>query len=193
MSGAGSPSRGRGQRDAGQRGAEVALDVVGQRLERADVEDADATSRVRRGARLVRRSSDQRNAASVLPLPVGAWMSVWRPWLIAAQPSAWACGRRLEGRLEPRPDRALNGASGSAAASGVLPATSGQIRFRGPLHCSSTTTDRDRAANCQPRVRQLNPGMSDVPLSTRPVRTPRSSLRTSTGREAAEVRKAAWP
>ena len=37
-----------------------------------------------------RRSRHHRNAARVLPLPVGAWISVLRPALIAAQPCAWA-------------------------------------------------------------------------------------------------------
>ena len=31
-----------------------------------------------------------RNAASVFPEPVGAWISVWPPAAIAGQPSAWA-------------------------------------------------------------------------------------------------------
>ena len=39
---------------------------------------------------VARRSSVQRNAASVLPLPVGAWISVWWPAAMAAQPRAWA-------------------------------------------------------------------------------------------------------
>ena len=37
-----------------------------------------------------RRSRHHRNAARVLPLPVGAWIRVLRPALIAAQPCAWA-------------------------------------------------------------------------------------------------------
>src|SRR3989304_2327002 len=37
-----------------------------------------------------RRSRHHRNAASVLPLPVGAWISVWRPAAIAGQPPTWA-------------------------------------------------------------------------------------------------------
>src|SRR5450759_100769 len=36
------------------------------------------------------RSRHHRNAARVLPLPVGAWMRVWRPAAIAAQPPDWA-------------------------------------------------------------------------------------------------------
>ena len=41
----------RGQGDAGQRGAQVALDVVGQRLERRDVQDADGAGRLAGGRR----------------------------------------------------------------------------------------------------------------------------------------------
>ena len=96
------------ERDPGQRRAEVALDVVGQRLERGDVEDADGAGlsrgwRAGAGSR-PSRSRHQRKAARVLPLPVGAWISVWWPVAIAAQPSAWAWVGRLERRLEPVPD-----------------------------------------------------------------------------------------
>ena len=56
-----------------QRRAQVALDVVGERLQRADVEHPRARSPARRArlAARVRRSSAHRNAASVLPEPVG--------------------------------------------------------------------------------------------------------------------------
>ena len=39
---------------------------------------------------VARRSRHHRNAARVLPLPVGAWMSVCRPLEMAVQPPAWA-------------------------------------------------------------------------------------------------------
>ena len=39
---------------------------------------------------LASRSRHHRKAASVLPLPVGAWISVCRPAAMAAQPRAWA-------------------------------------------------------------------------------------------------------
>ena len=54
----GSPSRCGREGDAGERGAEVALDVVGQRLERADVQDADGAGLLacRRRARVARRA-----------------------------------------------------------------------------------------------------------------------------------------
>ena len=56
MCGTGSPRRSRGEGDAGQRRAQVALDVVGQRLERRDVQDADRAGRLagRRRARVGR-------------------------------------------------------------------------------------------------------------------------------------------
>src|SRR6185369_9547509 len=40
-----------------------------------------------------RRSRHHRKAARVLPLPVGAWMRVWCPAAIAAQPPTWAAVR----------------------------------------------------------------------------------------------------
>ena len=39
---------------------------------------------------MVNRSIAARNAASVLPEPVGANSKVWRPWAIASQPLVWA-------------------------------------------------------------------------------------------------------
>ena len=75
--------------DAGERRAQVALDVDRQRLERRDVEDAAAPAGRRRRSN-ISRSMHQRNAASVLPLPVGARMSVESPPAMAGQPSA--CG-----------------------------------------------------------------------------------------------------
>ena len=55
--------------DAAQRRAQVAVDVVGERLQRRDVDQARAALGA---ARARRRSSAHRNAASVLPEPVGA-------------------------------------------------------------------------------------------------------------------------
>ena len=51
------------------------------------------------------RSRHHRNAARVLPLPVGAWISVCSPRLMAAQPVRLGLRRGLERRLEPGPDR----------------------------------------------------------------------------------------
>ena len=73
--------------DPAQRRAQVALDVVGERLQRADVDDARGrASAARLGAS---RSSAHRNAASVLPEPVGADSSTFSPAAIAGQ--AFAC------------------------------------------------------------------------------------------------------
>ena len=94
IAGAGRPSRAGRDRDPGERRAQVPLDVVGQGLERGDVQDPDRGVRARRapvgGGVVARRSRHHRNAARVLPLPVGAWISVCRPAAIDAQPSAWA-------------------------------------------------------------------------------------------------------
>ena len=73
-----------------QRAAQVALDVVVERLERRDVEQAQALAPA---AARRSRSIPQRKAASVLPEPVGAWMSTLEPLAIAGQPSVLGGGR----------------------------------------------------------------------------------------------------
>ena len=85
-----SPRRCGDLRDAGERRAQVALDVHRERLERRDVEHAAAAALGGAGAN-ISRSRHHRNAASVLPLPVGARISVDSPRAIAGQPSV--CGR----------------------------------------------------------------------------------------------------
>ena len=73
---------------AAQRHAQVAVDVVGQRLERRDVDQADVSFAPSRGWR-ASRSIAHRNAASVLPDPVGRQIRTCSPEAIAGQ--AWAC------------------------------------------------------------------------------------------------------
>ena len=73
--------------DAGQRRPQVALDIDGERLERRDVEDAAALVLDRRTGSNISRLMHHRNAVSVLPLPVGARISVDSPRAIAGQPS----------------------------------------------------------------------------------------------------------
>ena len=83
----GSPPRAGAIGDAGERRAQVPLDVDRQRLERRDVEHAAPP--VRSGsASNISRLMHQRNAVSVLPLPVGARMSVDSPCAIAGHPCA---------------------------------------------------------------------------------------------------------
>ena len=94
-------ARGGDAGDAGERRAQVALDVDRERLERRDVERR-GSGRFAAGAGVnISRSRHQRNAVSVLPLPVGARISVDSPRAIAGQPSV--CGRRRvrERRREP--------------------------------------------------------------------------------------------
>ena len=55
-----------------------------------------------------------RKAARVLPLPVGAWMSVCSPRAIAAQPSAWACVGASKLASNHSRTAGEKGASGSA-------------------------------------------------------------------------------
>ena len=66
-------------RDPRERRAEVLLDVDGERAERRDVEDPRALPRRGRGAVVASRSIAHRNAARVLPDPVGASRSVCAP------------------------------------------------------------------------------------------------------------------
>ena len=75
----GCPRRWAARRDADQRRAQVALDVVRQRLQRRDVQHAQPAHRVSGDGSLTSRSRHHRNAASVLPEPVGARISVCSP------------------------------------------------------------------------------------------------------------------
>ena len=91
--------------DAGERPAQVALDVVVERLERAHVEHLRAfPGRA--------RSRAQRNAASVLPEPVGAWMRTFLPEAIAGQPSSCAGVGASNVRSNHPRTAGLKGASG---------------------------------------------------------------------------------
>ena len=72
-----------GELDAGQRPAQVPLDVVVERLERRDVEHL-------RPSPASARSRAQRKAASVFPEPVGAWISVLEPVAMTGQPRSCA-------------------------------------------------------------------------------------------------------
>ena len=69
---------------------EVPLDVVRERLERRDVDDVGVARRASPVAapRATRRSRHERNAASVLPEPVGAVMSASPPAAMAGQARA---------------------------------------------------------------------------------------------------------
>ena len=86
-----------------QRRPQVALDVVGERLQRRDVDEPDP------GAELAARASSlsipQRKPARVLPEPVGAQISALAP--LGDRLPAARLGRRrpLEGGLEPAPHR----------------------------------------------------------------------------------------
>ncbi len=92
--------------DAGERRLEVGADVVRERLQRRDVDDASSRRRGRpaRGRRAPGASSAARKAVSVLPEPVGAATSVCRPARIAGQAARLRFGRRGERRAEPAGD-----------------------------------------------------------------------------------------
>ena len=59
------------------------------------------------------RSRHHRNAARVLPLPVGAWIRVWRPAAMLAQPWAWAGVGAAKAERNHSATAGLKGASGS--------------------------------------------------------------------------------
>src|SRR5512141_2978125 len=67
----------------------------------------------------VRRSRHHRNAARVLPLPVGAWMSVWRPAAMLGQPSACAGVAAAKVERNHSATAGENGASGPAVGAWV--------------------------------------------------------------------------
>ena len=77
--------------DAGERRLEVALDVVGQGLERRDVDDLRLVPEPALDA-LAHQIVDRRHerGQASCPDPVGAAISVWRPALISGQASACA-------------------------------------------------------------------------------------------------------
>ena len=98
----------RRQGDPGERRPEVALDVVGQRLEWRDVQHANRAGGLAGRCGLgwvASRSRHHRNAARVLPLPVGAWISVW----LAARDGGPAAGLRVGRRLEAGPEPVTDG------------------------------------------------------------------------------------
>ena len=91
--------------DAGERRFEVALDVVRQRLQRRDVDDLRLVRQAaRRGPARTSASIAARKAASVLPEPVGAAISVCRPGLDRRPGLRLRRGRRGEAALEPGGD-----------------------------------------------------------------------------------------
>ena len=97
------------QPDARQRGAEVLLDVDRQRSQRRDVEQAGALAPSSGGGSLISRSMPHRNAASVLPEPVGPGSACGRRRRWRASPAAgprWA--RRRSCRTTPAPAARTN-------------------------------------------------------------------------------------
>ena len=108
--------------DAAQRRAQVALDVVGERLQRADVHDARARAAARLALALS-RSSAHRNAASVLPDPVGADTSTCSP-RGDRRPRLRLGGRgRRERPLEPLADTRAEAGKGHQREASARPGT----------------------------------------------------------------------
>ena len=99
--------------DPRQRRPQVALDVVGERLQRRDVDEPHPGLALGVARE---RSIPQRKLASVLPEPVGAQIRVLSPSAIASQPPAWAGVGPSKEDSNQRLTGALNGASGSVSA-----------------------------------------------------------------------------
>src|ERR1035437_688119 len=85
-----------------------------------------------RGSR-ARRSRGQRGAARVLPLPVGAWIRVWRPAAMLAQPSA--CDG--VGAAKAERNHAATAGLKSASASPVSGAERVEAATRRPVYAGS--------------------------------------------------------
>ena len=100
----------RGERDARRAGRggcaprRRSSALSGRDVERADGARVAALSAAGSGS-WTRRSRHHRNAASVLPLPVGAWISVLRPAADRRPALGLGLGGGLERRLEPGPHR----------------------------------------------------------------------------------------
>jgi hypothetical protein len=91
--------------DPGQRGLQVDLDIIGQRLERRHVHHQGLVRQLPAVGQAwrTRSSSTARKAVSVLPEPVGAAISVERRWRISGHAWAWASVTG-EGAAEPGAD-----------------------------------------------------------------------------------------
>ena len=180
MSGTGRSRRWRGLADAGERRAQVALDVDGERLERADVQHPAAVPRLLgdgRAGQPVERPQERRQRLAAAGrrddqgVPAGG----------DGVPGALLRGRRRrEGTGEPRPRRggeAVQGAHRSmiprggrshpSGATGAWPATRGRRstarRARAPAPRPSRR--RARPAGCRPRGPRAR-GATTVCVST---------------------------
>ena len=96
------PHRRRDVGDAGQRRAQVPLDIHRERLERRHVETRGTAGRRSGAGSNISRLSDHRNAVSVLPLPVGARISVDSPRAMGGQPRFCGAVGRLKRRETTR-------------------------------------------------------------------------------------------
>ena len=143
-------------RDAGERRAQVALDVDRQRLERRDVQHAAAPLLLRLG-RNISRSIAARNAASVLPEPVGASSSVDSPGerSAASRASAAGVGSAKEPRNHSRtagwkPERAarLTAAFSRTTRGDRFPCSSGRRRSAAHADRAPRPGSRCRRAPC---------------------------------------------
>ena len=126
--------------ELGERRLEVALDVVRQRLERRDVEDRGAVARAARSSpRRTSSSRHARNAASVLPEPVGAAISTSSP------------------ARDPRPARRAAARSARRSARGTSRAISGWNASSTSTTSDSYRTGSRRGTRAVPRTGGITP------------------------------------
>ncbi len=136
------PELGGHRGDLGQRPLKVLPDIDGQRLQRRHVDNlrpVTALARLPR-ARGRSRSMQTRNAASVLPEPVGAAISVCRPAAISSP--APSLRLRRPGREPP-----------------LKPGTHGRVER---LQHAATLT---RAADSRPAAQPTRTGLTESPVS----------------------------
>src|SRR5436190_22964837 len=121
-----------------------------------------------------RRSRHHRNAARVLPLPVGAWMSVWWPAEMAAHPSACAFVGASKVASNQALTGALKGASGSLVvgrievATGTAEYTAGRDFRPDVLFCPVTRHGGCRLCDIEVDGRATDCGKPDRHLCGRP-------------------------
>ena len=164
-----------GQRDPGQRGAQVALDVVGQRLERRDVQDADGAGRLRGSAsgsggwRAGRGSTGRRPGSCHSPSARGSACARRSRWPPSRAPGRRSAPRSWPGTSHERLARRARAdrRSGRLRPSGRTVYRAGAISTR----CSVTATGRQsavRTRNIRAIRRRRHGGRSDHDGPSRP-------------------------
>ena len=147
---------------------EVLLDVDGQGPQRREVDHPGALLRRRRATgSTASRSRAQRNADRVLPVPVGARMSVWSPSAIAGQPVI--CGGVGAWKVEVNHSR-----TGSENRRGRPPRHGSRNRGRRHPWGHATDAEGHRPVGVPGRKIGSRHRLGACPSTSRPSGTPRS-------------------